>query len=271
MKLRSVIGALGFVAALLASVPACAEIVPHRAAYSLSLGSARPNSGITGIDGVMVFDWSAVCEGWTLNQRMTFRIYDSDGQAIENDISFSSFESADGRNYRFSVRTVVDNEVTEQLRGRAERAGDGAANGGGRAVFSEPDGESVELPPGTVFPTEHTRMLIARAAAGDRSMARMVFDGATLDGAFDTNAVIAQEVTGDPPSGPNIAAGLVSGRSWRVRIAYFKTGDGATEPDYELSMRLFENGVGGDFLFEYGEFSIRARLDRLEPLPQSGC
>lgn len=267
MKLRSVIGALGFVAALLASVPAGAEIVPHRAAYTLSLGSARPNSGITGIEGVMVFDWSAVCEGWTLNQRMTFRIYDSDGQAIENDISFSSFESADGRNYRFSVRTVVDNEVTEQLRGRATRTGEG----GGRAVFSEPDGETVELPPGTVFPTEHTRMLIARAAAGDRSMARMVFDGATLDGAFDTNAVIAQAVAGDPPSGANIAASLVSGRSWRVRIAYFKTGDGSTEPDYELSMRLFENGVGGDFLFEYGEFSIRARLDRLEPLPQSGC
>jgi len=267
MTFRSLVAALGFAAAMVSAVPASAEIVPHRAAYTLTLGAARPNSGITAIEGVMVFDWNTVCEGWTLNQRMTFRIFDSDGQAIENDISFSSFEAADGRSYRFSVRTLVDGEVTEQLRGRAERT----PEAGGRAVFSEPEGESVELPPGTVFPTEHTRMLIQRAIAGERSMARMVFDGATLDGAFDTNALITQAATGDPPGGPNIDANLVGGRSWRVRIAYFKTGDGSTEPDYELSMRLFENGVGGDFLFEYGEFSIRARLDRLEALPQGGC
>lgn len=268
MRLRSVLLALGFAAALIASVPAGAQIVSHRAAYSLSLGAARANSGITAVEGAMVFDWQEVCEGWTLNQRMTFRIFDSDGQTIENDISFSSFEARGNGPYRFSVRTSVDNEVTEQLRGRAELGSEGR---GGRAVFSEPDGETVELPPGTVFPTEHTRLLIERAAAGDRQMGRMVFDGATLDGAFDTNAVMSQPLTTEPPRGPNIDASLLGGRSWRVRIAYFKTGDSASEPDYELSMRLFENGVGADFLFEYGEFSIRARLDRLEALPRPRC
>jgi hypothetical protein len=268
MKLRSVLLALGFAAALMASVPAGAQIVSHRAAYSLSLGAARANSGITAVEGAMVFDWQEVCEGWTLNQRMSFRIFDSDGQTIDNDISFSSFEARNGSTYRFSVRTSIDNEVTEQLRGRAELGGDGR---GGRAIFSEPDGETVELPPGTVFPTEHTRQLIERAAAGDRQMGRLVFDGATLDGAFDTNAVISQPLTREPPRGPSIDASLLAGRSWRVRIAYFKTSDGTSEPDYELSMRLFENGVGADFLFEYGEFSIRARLDRLDALPRPRC
>lgn len=268
MKVRSVLLALGFAAALVASVPACAQIVSHRAAYSLSLGAARANSGITAVEGAMVFDWQEVCEGWTLNQRMTFRIFDSDGQTIENDIVFSSFEGRENGNYRFSVRTSVDNEVTEQLRGRAELGREGR---GGRATFSEPDGETVDLPPGTVFPTEHTRLLIERAAAGDRQIGRMVFDGATLDGAFDTNAVLGQPLTTDPPSGAQIDASLLAGRSWRVRIAYFKTGENASEPDYELSMRLFENGIGADFLFEYGEFSIRARLDRLEALPRPHC
>src|SRR5262249_43926942 len=69
MKVRSVLLALGFAAALVASVPACAQIVSHRAAYSLSLGAARANSGITAVEGAMVFDWQEVCEGWTLNQR----------------------------------------------------------------------------------------------------------------------------------------------------------------------------------------------------------
>ena len=51
----------------------------------------------------------------------------------------------------------------------------------------------------------------------------------------------------------------------------FRPSDNTSEPDYELSMRLFENGIGADFLFEYGEFSIRARLDRLEALPRPHC
>jgi hypothetical protein len=258
-------------AALLGAIaPAAAQIAPHRAAYTITLGGAREGSGIASAQGVMVFDWQQLCEGWTLTQRMTFRLVDTQGQEINNDVSFSSFEAKDGLSYRFDMRTQVDSDVTEELRGRASLSAPGQ---GGRASFVQPDGEAVELPPGTMFPTEHARLLINAARAGERELQRFVFDGATLDGAFDTNAVISAPAPPDgAPTRGEIDAALLSLVSWRVRIAYFKAGDeNAGAPEYEISMRMFANGVGTDFLFEYGDFSLRADLERLERLPQPTC
>lgn len=265
--IRRALAAAGFLGFIFAG-EAGAQIASHRAAYTLTLGGARSATGVASLEGAMAFEWQETCDGWTLTQRMSFRILDGEGNAIQNEVNFSSFEGRDGRTYRFTVRSLSDGEVTEQLRGRAELGGPGI---GGRALFAEPEGESVELQPGTIFPTEHSRVLIERAIAGDRTVSRVVFDGATQDGAFDTNALIGTAVVSPAPSGPDIDANLLRGRSWRVRIAYFRVGDTQSEPDYEVSMRMFENGVGVDFLFDYGEFSIRAVLQRLEALPRPEC
>lgn len=259
--LWSVVGPVG---------PAEAQIVPHRAAYTISLAGTREGSDITAARGVMVFDWQQLCEGWTLTQRMTFQLIDAQGGELNNDVSFSSFEARDGQSYRFDMRTQVDSEVTEELRGRASLTAPGQ---GGRAIFVQPEGEAVELPPGTMFPTAHARLLIEEAQSGERQVQRFVFDGATLDGAFDTSAVISTPTppdTGAPRDG--IDATLLALTSWRVRIAYFKTGDeNGGAPEYEITMRMYANGVGSDFLFEYGDFSLRAELNRLEALPRPSC
>jgi hypothetical protein len=36
-------------------------------------------------------------------------------------------------------------------------------------------------------------------------------------------------------------------------------------------MRLHDTGVGSEFVFDYPEFSIKARLERLEPVPKPRC
>ncbi len=263
--------AAGFGAAMLAAAAAGAgdaPLAPHRAAYSLGLGNAKIGD-IATIEGAMTIDWQETCDGWTMTQRMRFRIFDSDGEAMDNDVSFSSWEAHDGLSYRFTLRTTRNGEVAEQLRGRASLDGRGK---GGKAVFAEPEGEVIELPPGTLFPAEHTLLLIQRATAGERSVAKPVFDGATLDGAMEINAVMGAPVKVEANAGAQIAAALLAGPSWRVRMAFFRTDDQrGSEPEYETSMRLFENGVGTEFLFDYSEFSIKAKLERLEALPRPRC
>jgi hypothetical protein len=46
---------------------------------------------------------------------------------------------------------------------------------------------------------------------------------------------------------------------------------GGGEPEYETEMRLYDNGVGSEFVFDYPEFSIRARLERLEAFARPRC
>lgn len=254
--------------ALLAAVPALsAEIVPHRASYTLTLGQAKSSSGVVDIQGAMYIEWQEVCDGWTINQRMRFQMTDSDGDRTDNDINFSSWEAKNGLSYRFTLRSLRDGEVDETLRGRAVLEGNGK---GGKAVFVEPQGLEIELPPGTLFPTEHTLVLIRLAEKGEQQVARMVFDGATRDGALEVNAIIGMK-TKEVAAQPQIAPAIGARPAWHVRMAFFKTDDRSGAPEYETGLRLQDNGVGRDYTFEYPEFAIKSRLDLLEALPRPKC
>src|SRR5262245_36943341 len=148
------------------------EIVSHRATYVLGLGSAKANSTVSGIKGGMYLDWHDTCEGWIIEQRMRFEMIDTDGDSVDSEITFSSWESHDGLSYRFTMRTVRDGEVTEELRGRAKLDGRGK---GGKAIFTLPENLELDLVPGTIFPTEHSVVLLERALAGERRFSRQVF------------------------------------------------------------------------------------------------
>jgi len=255
--------------AALVAVPSAfaADIAPHRATYTLSLGGAKSSTGVVDIQGAMYIEWQEVCDGWTINQRMRFAMTDSDGDRTDNDINFSSWEAKDGLSYRFTLRSLRDGEVDETLRGRAYLDGKGK---GGKAIFAEPDGLQIDLPPGTLFPTEHTLVLIRLAEKGEQQVARMVFDGATRDGALEVNAILGAK-TREAGADPKIAAGVGARPAWHVRMAFFKNDDRTGEPEYETGLRLQDNGVGRDYTFEYPEFAIKSRLDLLEPLPKPKC
>jgi hypothetical protein len=254
----------GFLAVFLLAFPAAAQtLVPHRAAYSLSLIEGKGD--VTGIEGALAVDWAEVCEGWTISQRMRFRMSDSDGNVIDTEVSFSSFESHDGRDYRFSLRTTRDGDVSEELRGRAVLDPDK----GGTATFTMPE-ITMELPPGALFPTAHTLLLLNLAEGGEQQVSRAVFDGATLDGALDVSALIGAKQAAQALLGP---ATPDAGKrpSWRVRMAYFNADDKTGTPSYETSMRMLDNGVAADYTFEYPEFSMKAKLEKLEALPKPRC
>ncbi len=258
---------VGAVAGFAPAVPA-AEIAPHRASYTLALGSARSNAGILAIEGAMFIEWAEVCDGWTISQRMRFKMIDSDGENIDNDISFSSWEARDGLSYRFTLRSSRDGEVSETLRGRAQL--DGPAKGG-KASFTEPEGLEIDLPPGTLFPTDHTLVLIRGAEAGDTLIPRRVFDGATQDGALEVNAILGARPAPPGENGARISPLVGNRPAWRVRMAFFKPDTQGGAPEYETSLTLQDNGVGRDYTFEYPEFAIKSRLDLLEALPKPQC
>ena len=63
------------------------KLVPHRAIYEMSLNDARTASGITGIDGRMVFEFTgSECDGYSLNMRMVTQMTDSQGQTNLTDL-----------------------------------------------------------------------------------------------------------------------------------------------------------------------------------------
>src|SRR5260221_13730385 len=110
-------------------------------------------------------------------------------------------ESRDGRKLRFEHHSAANGKQTSLLRGDATLDDDGR----GQSLFSEPEGQSVALPAGTLFPNALTRATIKHAKAED--------------GGFDTLFYYGGK--GKPPQSGNV----VVGRGPK-RLAEFKLPDG---------------------------------------------
>lgn len=257
------------------------EISPHRALYSLSLESSKAGSGVVDATGAMIYEWGETCDAWTVQQRFRLRLAYEDADPVELSSTLVSWESKDSLRYRFNERRLRNGEPDEEVKGEARLDGAGK---GGKADFTKPDAVTMTLAPNVLFPTAHTLLLIDRAIAGDNFLSRDVFDGATEDNASQISAVIGARV--EPTvSNDKAAAGsaankdkdkvvkspLIERPSWRVRLAFFPADTKSDQPDYELGMRLFDNGVSGDMSLDYSDYVIKAKLDEIEPLSKPAC
>jgi hypothetical protein len=246
------------------------EIAPHRALYSMTLASTKNNSGVVGARGTMVYEWGETCDGWTVEQRYRLKMQYAESQEIEVSSNFVTWESKDGLRYRFNERKLRNGEIDEEVRGEARLAGAGKP---GFAEFSKPQKNRVDLAAGTMFPTAHTLFLIERAQAGEQFVAKDVFDGAGEDRSVEITAVIGQSQNAEATAAETggIDSPLLKRPSWRIRLAFFPSDSKSDKPDYELGMRLLDNGVSRDMTLDYGDFAIKAKLDEIEALPKPNC
>lgn len=254
---------------------ATVQLTSHRAVYSMTLGTARSGSSTVDARGAMYLEWAESCDGWTVSQRVRLTLYATQGGEIDTDSNFSSWESKDGVHYRFTVRNLRNGKVAEEFRGDARL--DGPAHSG-KATFSVPAGAAFDLPKGALFPTEHMAMLIEAAQQGVTRLSRVIFDGANLDGPLEVNAIIGGLIPVGGGSGSGTAdramgeaQHLINRASWPIRMAFFPTQSQQAEPEYEVEVRLYDNGIANYFLLDYGDFTVNAALEKLEALPKPKC
>lgn len=239
-------------------------LLSHRAVYDLSLARANAGSGVLAVRGRLVMEWADACDGYILSQRMRSET-DEDSKATVSDFNLSTWESKDGRHFRFASRHTTGPDV-EEVRGQAAM---GPADVGGTVEFVKPAGETMVLPGGTLFPTAHSVLLLRRAVDGANYVRTMVFDGSSLDSLQDSTAWIGKRMESGTYQGIG-AADLAPHASWRVRIAYFPLDQTDALPQYEVAYRMFENGVAIDVVLDYGDFALKGALTQLERV-KSGC
>ena len=242
-------------------------LASHRGVYSLTLDRARENATIVDVSGAMLFELIDACESWTTRQRFTMTLRDREGTELETGSDYATLESMDGRTLRFSLTQVTQGAVRSRVAGQAELTADGS----GVAHFSEPEVKELPIPPGTLLPNTHTIAALNAARAGQRLLVAPIFDGTTADGAQQTTTVLSPWQGPQPvPEAPSLST---LGSS-RMRIAFFEPdgeqAGGARTPSYEVSLRYFENGVADDMIMDFGDFTVRAKLVRLEDAP-GGC
>jgi EipB-like len=258
--------ALAAAAVLLAGAsPAGAQISPHLALYSMTLGSTRHDSGVVEARGTMAYKWGETCDGWTIEQRYRLHLRYAESADVNVESNFVTWESKDGLRYRFNQRETRNGELSQEIRGVAHLDGPGK---GGAAEFEKPQPQRMALAPGVIFPSAHTILLIAEARAGRNFISRQVFDGATDDNAGQVSAFIGGKAA---PNAADKDNPLLDHPGWHMRLAFFPVDPNAEKPDYELGMVLLDDGVSRDMVIDYGDYSIRARLDDIEPVARPRC
>ena len=259
--------ALAFQTAAAAAAGPVVHLASYRAVYDLSLGSAETSSGIANLRGRLVLQWSDTCDGYVFDQRILTEMVLQQGGAATSDFTINSWESADGKQYRFSLKHTMNGKVVEAFRGRAELGESGRP---GKIAYSVPEGRQETLPPGVVFPTEHNRIVVQGALAGEQFVVVEVFDGSGEDGLNRVTAVLGARLP--PETGDETVFQPLKGlAAWPVRLAFHKLDERKQLPTYEIGFRLFENGVPTHVSLEYSDFSIAGKMTQVEILPDPDC
>jgi hypothetical protein len=243
------------------------ELLPHRAVYRMSLISATRGSQVVGADGAMFYRFAQACDGWTIENRTYLRLTYESGADAETVWNYASWEANDGLGFRFHARYDQDGRIVERLDGEADLSGKGAA---GTARFVRPAETVVDLPEGTLFPTEHMRKLMDVAAAGGKSLTEVVFDGASLDNPFLVNALLGPLSQADADA-LAAATGLAPAPAWWTRMAFFPYFSSTMLPEFELGAEYRADGVADSITQHFDDFSLKVRLKELEVLPPPDC
>jgi len=269
-KLSGLALILTLLVGIAAEVPsATAEIViaPHRAAYTLTLKRTGRDSAISNANGAMVYSWGETCDGWTVDQQFVLNVVQGDGRAVQLNATSSTWEAKDGTRLRFNIKRERNGVEIEKIRGEGRLD---KANGAGVAEFELPKAKTIPLPKGTVFPTMHTLTLMKRAQAGKMTDRQLVFDGSDLEPPGPVSAFILPL---KQPKAPNKAleAPLGPDKIRTVNLAFFNADPKRTEPEFEMSIQLQDNGVAPSMVLDYGSYAVRGELARVEPLDKPDC
>ncbi|WP_288580886.1 cell envelope integrity EipB family protein [uncultured Methylobacterium sp.] len=268
------------------------HLAPHRAVYDLSLSGSSGTRAVESARGRIVFDFTGdACKGYALQYRQVTVLESSESGSRTSDLRNTTFESGDGRSFRFRTQSDLNGKTTAPVDGNAERGDKGLS-----VSLKQPKRGEMSVPGEVLFPAAHMKRLIEAARAGQSTVAVKVFDGSD-DGrkVYDTLAVIgAQRASAKPgtktetkpdaagaqpadapaPKPVPVEAALRDGAMatmphWPVTLSYFSPGEGERTPVYVLAFDLYENGVSAALRLDYGEFSLKGELSRIDLLPES--
>ena len=248
---------------------AAQDFAPHRAVYAVSsLERGKPGPSTS---GTYAYELRLTCDGYVINQRLRLEAGGRAPVASEQQSQLS--ESRDGRKFKFEHRTAAGGRQVSLVKGEATIDDDGK----GEARFTEPAGQSVGLPVGTLFPVAIARETVRLAKAGENGFDARFFFGDKVKPPQSVNVLIgkvpkrladlkAPEGGGEP---------LVEGRT-RIyyRAGFFETAvdnKAQGEPAYEMSSVTLDNGIELYGTHEESDAAIEYRITRLEPLPRPEC
>lgn len=278
VRKAQLLGLAGTVVLLFPTVAPAAQagLAPHRAVYDMALERSGTGAGISALTGRMVFELKGnACTGYEQTMRFVTETLNRQGKSSINDQRSTFIEDADRRRFRFRTDQFRNKRLASKSQGEAIRS-----QGPDRLAIKiqDPKRKKLDIKRAVLFPVEHSIRLLEAAKQGKTLFTVDLYDGSEKgEKVYATTAALGAKM----PAGVN--ASLEKAKSadsldvlgaWPVALSYFEVDKGKrldAVPNYELSFLYFENGVSRKLFIDYGTFSMRGKLVKLEMLPQKAC
>lgn len=248
------------VTALLASalVPgvARAQMQPHRAEYSLRLGTAVNATRI----GTAVQDITLDCSGWRLTREVTVEVSLTPSLKVSVKSRLQGDESRGGPAFAYRTFQIM-NGIERETSGRVART-----DGDLRVEMITPDGpETAVLPPMTLMPVAAFSYLLRRlTVGGSPSFPLLMFGAEGTGGAFllDVKELDGGAFQTVPPALKRVD--VPSPRSWPLLATVTRAGQKDDKPLLSLKALIFGSGVLDRLTIDAGPVTVAAYLQALE-------
>lgn len=252
-------------------------VVPNKATYDVFLDDGK--GAFASARGTFTDVSQMSCTGWNVEQRLYVQFTPpaafngAPSVPVYLRLGANTFESADGLKYSFEDRMSMRNQILVSHKGEAVLKGPGQA---GTATFTLPETRTMAIPAGTIFPFAYVRNLTAAAGQGTARYEAQVFDGSM---ALEYGIVKMQSVISNPmasrfkPAGQQVdQQDFNATLSWPVRINLMGAGaDGQVKRIAQQGYTLMPNGRAEDMIMDFGQFSLRFVLSKIEELPVPPC
>ena len=241
------------------------NLAPYKAYYTLSLASSLPDSSVSEIEGQMIVEFQDMGNGWVLQQNSELVLINTNSQETQIRWNYVTWESKNGKDFRFNMRKEVDGVMEDDLRGSAHLKHQTL-----KITFKRPYYKVLKLKENVLFPVQHLQNLLHMATKGENFISNKVFDGSSFDGPVAVNTFIGR------PHQPirfqnlkHFKQDFKDQRFWPIRFAMYQPQSDRESPDLESAQHMLPNGLPLEYLIDYSEFKIKAVLNCYELLGAS--
>jgi hypothetical protein len=257
-------GLVSFALAAVLFLPhmASAQMQPHRAVYSLRLGTAVNAPRI----GSAMQDFTRDCKGWHLRRDITTEIALTSSWKITLSSKLEGEETLSGNAFRFHA-VQSQNGVDREVSGRVQRTSSET-----HAEIVSPTGPTqFMLPQPTLMPVAGINYLIDRLGAHAANFPALTFDAEVIDDAFlvDVTELDPDNLRAAPPSDHPVE--IPEAKSWPVFMTFTPGRHQNQRPLFTVNALVFATGVLDRLTIDTGLVKVAADLQSLEMHDQPAC
>ena len=232
-----------------------AEIVPHRAEYSLKLGAAANAVRV----GTAIHDLEADCAGWRLKRDINVELSLTSAWKLAVGSKLDGEEARGGSSFRYRV-TQIQNANERHSQGRVQRR-----EGEVRAeIVAGGQPTQFNLPAATLMPVQAIGHLIDRLRGGALSFPALTFDAEVIGDGFlvDVEVLDRAALRAARPTDREVVP--PDGKSWPVSLTFTRGRQQQQNPLFTVTTLIWETGILDRLTVNTGMVAVTADLQALD-------